>query len=60
VTLTFSVLASTKEMLFLVNGRDKRDMVHRVLSGQDLPAARAHANGNLVWLLDREAAPDVR
>jgi 6-phosphogluconolactonase len=59
VTLTFPALASTREMLFLVNGRDKRDIWHRVLSGDDLPAARAHADGELVWLLDRAAAPEV-
>jgi 6-phosphogluconolactonase len=58
VSLTFPVLASTKEMIFLVSGRDKRDMVARVFSGEDLPAARAHADGNLVWLLDRDAAPN--
>jgi 6-phosphogluconolactonase len=58
VSLTFPALASTKEMIFLVSGRDKRDVVGRVLSGQDLPAARAYANGRLVWLLDSDAVPD--
>lgn len=58
VSLTFPALASTKEMNFLVSGRDKRDAVGRVFSGQDLPAARAQASGNLVWLLDRDAAPE--
>jgi len=28
----------------------------RVLSGEDLPASRAHSNGDLVWLVDRAAA----
>jgi 6-phosphogluconolactonase len=59
VTLTFPALASTREMLFLVGGSDKRDILHRVLSGEDLPAARAHADGDLVWLLDRAAAPET-
>lgn len=57
MSLTFPTLASTRRMTFLVSGRDKRDVVDRVLSGQELPAARAYANGNLVWLLDRDAAP---
>ena len=58
VTLTFAALGSTREMLFLVDGRDKRDIVRRVLAGEDLPAGRAHAEGDLVWLLDRAAAPE--
>lgn len=57
VSLTFPVLASTREMLFLVCGREKREVLGRVLSGEDLPAAGAHAAGELVWLVDRDAAP---
>jgi 6-phosphogluconolactonase len=60
VTLTFPALASTREMLFLVTGRGKRDVIARVLSGADLPAARARSNGDLVWLVDRDAAPERR
>jgi 6-phosphogluconolactonase len=58
VTLTFPALASTREMLFLVNGGGKRAILGRVLSGDDLPAHRAHADGDLVWLVDRAAAPE--
>lgn len=55
VTLTLPALASTHEMLFLVTGEDKREILVRVLSGDDLPASRAHADGDLVWLIDRTA-----
>ncbi len=58
VTLTFPVLASTREMLFLVDGRDKREVLARVLAGDDLPAGQARSNGELVWLVDRAAAPE--
>jgi 6-phosphogluconolactonase len=58
VTLTFPALASTREMLFLVHGADKKDVLRRVLSGEDLPARRAYSNGELVWLVDRAAAPE--
>jgi 6-phosphogluconolactonase len=58
VTLTLPALGSTREMLFLVVGHDKRDILRRVLAGDDLPAARAYANGQLVWLHDRAAAPE--
>jgi 6-phosphogluconolactonase len=60
VTLTFPALASTREMLFLVRGTGKREILNRVLSGADLPAARAYAEGDVVWLVDREAAPEHR
>jgi 6-phosphogluconolactonase len=59
VTLTFPALASTGEMLFLVSGHEKRDILARVLAGEDLPAARAWSNGELIWLVDRAAAPET-
>jgi 6-phosphogluconolactonase len=58
VTLTFPALASTREMLFLVDSADKRSILGRVLDGEDLPAHRAHAQGDLVWLIIRAAAPE--
>jgi 6-phosphogluconolactonase len=58
VSLTLPALASTREMLFLVSGKGKRSVLERVLAGEDLPAARARADGELTWLLDRDAAPE--
>jgi 6-phosphogluconolactonase len=58
VTLTFPTLASTREMLFLIDTSDKRPVLGRVLSGEDLPASRAYADGDLVWLVVRAAAPE--
>jgi 6-phosphogluconolactonase len=55
VTLTFPTLASAREMLFLVSGQEKREILARVLSGDDLPAGRACCEGELVWLVDRAA-----
>jgi 6-phosphogluconolactonase len=58
VSLTFPCLASTREMLFLVSGDEKRDILSRALSGDDLPAIRAQSmHGETVWLLDQSAAP---
>jgi 6-phosphogluconolactonase len=59
VTLTFPTLASTREMLFMVDGAGKRDILRRVFAGEDLPGSRVYANGELVWLLDRAAAPET-
>jgi 6-phosphogluconolactonase len=57
VTLTFPALASTREMLFLIDSADKGPILKRVLAGEDLPAHRAYAQGELVWLVIRAAVP---
>lgn len=58
VSLTLPVLCAAREVLFLVSGESKREIVARVFGGDDLPATRAHATqGETVWLLDRAAAP---
>jgi 6-phosphogluconolactonase len=59
VTLTFPALASTHEMLFLVDSADKRSILGRVLDGEDLPAHRAYAQGDLVWLMIAAAVPET-
>ena len=62
VTLTFPTLASTREMLFLVESPEKRELLGRVLAGaarpdEALPAQHAYSNGELIWLVTRDAAP---
>ncbi len=58
VSLTFPCLGSTREMLFLASGSEKRDILSQAFSGAQLPAMRAHATrGETVWLLDQAAAP---
>jgi 6-phosphogluconolactonase len=58
VTLTLPALASCHEMLFEVAGADKRAILSRVLTGEDLPANRAHSIGMTTWLVDRAALPE--
>ncbi len=59
VTLTLPVLNAAKQVLFLVSGRSKAEIVKALLSGQDdstCPASMVRpAAGTLMWLLDREA-----
>ncbi|MBS0528989.1 MAG: 6-phosphogluconolactonase [Proteobacteria bacterium] len=55
VTLTLPALASSREMLFLATGEAKRDILSKVMTGADLPATRAHSNGDTVWLVDTAA-----
>jgi 6-phosphogluconolactonase len=58
VTLTFPALGSCGEMLFEVAGADKRAILTRVLEGENLPAGRARALGETVWLVDKAALPE--
>jgi len=56
VTLTLPALASSREMLFLVTGETKRDILSKVMAGADLPGTRVHSNGVTMWLTDAAAA----
>jgi 6-phosphogluconolactonase len=58
VTLTLPPLNSCREMLFEVAGAEKRAILTRVLAGENLPANRAHAIGETVWLMDEAALPE--
>ena len=58
VTLTLPALGSCHEMLFEVAGADKRAILTRVFDGEDLPANRACATGETVWLVDQAALPE--
>lgn len=61
VTLTFPVLNAARQIVFLVTGDKKADVVHKLLK-QNPPLAEAPAigvqptDGTLTWLLDAAAA----
>ncbi len=61
VTATFRLLNAARRVIFLVAGRDKAPAVQRTLAPEDraapTPASRVKPRaGELVWILDREAA----
>ncbi len=61
VTLTLPVLNNAKNVLFLVHGEKKAEMVRMVLKGDskpdELPSQSViPLNGKVTWLLDQEAA----
>ncbi|MCP3387346.1 6-phosphogluconolactonase [Bradyrhizobium sp. CCGB12] len=58
VSLTLTVLASCREMLFEIAGHDKQAILTRLLNGETLPALRARSNGETVWLVDQAALPE--
>jgi 6-phosphogluconolactonase len=58
ISLTLPALGSCREMLFEVAGADKRAILTRLLAGEDLPAARAHSDGETTWLVESAALPE--
>lgn len=55
VSLTIPALSSASFGVFLVEGEEKREPLHRLLKGDDIPAARMAAE-RLIILADRAAA----
>ena len=56
ITLTYPVIESSREVAFLVTGKDKASMLSTVRSGgSDVPAGRLTTTGNVHWFVDREA-----
>ena len=57
ISLTYPVLESSRQIAFLVEGKEKSPIVRRLESGDsDLPAGRLQPAGQLTWFLDRAAA----
>jgi 6-phosphogluconolactonase len=57
LTLTYPCVQSSRVTAFLVTGRDKAEAVKRVRNGDtSLPGGRLKPDGEVVWLLDQDAA----
>jgi 6-phosphogluconolactonase len=56
ITLTYPILESSRHAVFLVAGKDKAEILARLLRGDEsLPAARLHPTGEL-WVFCDDAA----
>ena len=60
VTLTGKVINNAREIIFLVTGKNKADIVHEIIKEREAfleyPAANIHSEkGKITWLLDKEA-----
>ena len=55
ITLTLPALASCREMLFEVAGKEKHAILARLSNNESLPANRARSNGETVLLADQAA-----
>jgi 6-phosphogluconolactonase len=59
ITLTYPALDSSRDVVFLVTGKAKRDVVARIRAGdRGLPAALVRPLGGLHWFGDRAALPE--
>lgn len=62
LTATIGLLSAARNVVFLVTGRQKADVIHRILDGEEpLPArlvadAASNSGSDVTWLLDAEAA----
>jgi 6-phosphogluconolactonase len=55
ISLILPVFSSCRKIFFAVACPDERTSLTRVLAGENLPANRAHATGETVWLIDARA-----
>jgi 6-phosphogluconolactonase len=58
MTLTFTGITRARLVLVTVSGEEKRDALHRVAGGEELPGAQIRAD-RVVWLADPAAAGDL-
>jgi 6-phosphogluconolactonase len=58
ITFTFPVLNAAAEVMFLISGESKAQMLKNVLQGPEVyPCQRVKpANGRLLWMVDQPAA----
>lgn len=57
LTLTFDGISRSRLVLVTVEGESKQDAVRRLLAGEDIPANRVHSQGQVIWLIGRDAMP---
>ena len=61
ITLTYPAIDSSREVAFVVTGKEKRRVVARSQAGdRALPAALVRPVGHLHWFTDRDASPKER
>ena len=57
ITMTYPVIESSRQVAFLVAGKEKAAIFKTIRAGgSDVPAARVRPVGELIWFVDRAAA----
>jgi 6-phosphogluconolactonase len=62
ITMTLPLLNNGASVVFLVSGAEKATIVKEVLQGPEKYPAQAvkPTNGELLWMLDEDAASDIK
>jgi 6-phosphogluconolactonase len=61
ITMTYPAIESSRQVAFLVVGKEKAPIMGEIRGGDSqAPAARVRPVGDLVWFLDRAAAAEAR
>jgi 6-phosphogluconolactonase len=57
ITMTYPVIESSRQVAFLVTGKEKAPIFKTIRAGNSqVPAARVRSIGQLIWFVDRAAA----
>ncbi|MHB8262774.1 MAG: 6-phosphogluconolactonase [Acidimicrobiales bacterium] len=56
MTLTLPTINASRHVVFTVSGKEKLQAMKSVMAGDDIPALQVRA-GNVVWIVDEDAAP---
>src|SRR6266568_2407020 len=57
ITMTYPVIESSRQVAFLLAGKEKAAIFKTIRAGgSDVPAARVNPVGDLIWFVDRAAA----
>jgi 6-phosphogluconolactonase len=63
-TLTFPTINDARNVIFLVKGEDKSEVLQKVLEGEflpeEFPSQSVKPIGNLLWLIDKSAASKLK
>jgi 6-phosphogluconolactonase len=61
ITLTYPLLDSSKQVAFLVTGKDKAEMLENVLERKpEFPASHVKPIGKIHWFIDQAAAQNLK
>jgi 6-phosphogluconolactonase len=63
ITLTYKALNNAKNIIFLISGEEKKEIVKKIFVNKEknFPAAKVEpVNGNMFFLLDKNAAGDFK
>jgi 6-phosphogluconolactonase len=59
LTATYQLIATSDLIVIVVTGQSKAEMVAEISRGRDVPIAHITCRGDVLWIVDEEAASEV-